>query len=213
MSGPSETLAAALVDALAELTNIAKGHEGGGGGKRYTYANIGDLVAETRPILAAHGLVALTSVHGFEGRLACTIELVHSSGEVKRFDPLPFPEGNDAQTTGSWMTYMRRYALLSALGMGTEDDDGAGAQRPERPAQRRSQPAPEPVVGITPKEAGDRVVEVLREAKVPDPPEHAKEVWRIVKPQAVEGLIEDDEVARLVTAAKSYAADIAALNA
>src|SRR5690606_25618146 len=95
---------------------------------------IADVVAATRPVLAKHGLVALTPVHAFEDGLACSVEILHTSGESKQFDPLPFPPGSDAQATGSAITYNRRYALLSALGMAAEDDDGAAAT--ERPRAR-----------------------------------------------------------------------------
>lgn len=121
------SLAAALVAALADLVAVQKGRQANAGSYSYTYADIGDLIGDTRPVLAEHGLVALTPVHGHDGRLACTVELIHVSGETKTFEPLPFPEGRDAQATGSWITYFRRYALLAALGMATTDDDGAEA--------------------------------------------------------------------------------------
>lgn len=142
------TLAAALVAALAELTTVTKGRNAqidskkGGASYSYTYADLGDLVMDTRPVLAAHGLVALTPVHGHDGRLACTVELIHTSGESKSFAPLPFPEGNDARSTGSWMTYFRRYALLAALGMATSDDDGAEATSGSRAPAYRAPTAP-----------------------------------------------------------------------
>lgn len=130
-------LAAALVAALSELTTVEKGRKANAGSYSYDYADLGDIVNATRPVLAEHGVVALTPVHGFEGGLACTVELVHASGETKKFDPFPFPAGRDAQATGSMVTYHRRYALLAALGMATgEDDDGAAAM----PAKRAEAP-------------------------------------------------------------------------
>lgn len=134
MTELSPEFAAALVEALAELTLLEKAHTAtvqgkeGKQGYKYAYADLGDLVALTRPVLAQRGLVALTPVSGHLDGLCVTVELYHSSGEVLRFDPLTFPAGRDAQTTGSWITYMRRYALLAALGMAAgDDDDGAKA--------------------------------------------------------------------------------------
>lgn len=132
-------LSAALVAALTDLVSVTKGRSAkvemkSGGSYSYSYADLGDLVEDTRPVLAEHGLVALTPVHGHDGRLACTVELVHTSGETKVFPPLPFPEGRDAQSSGSWMTYFRRYALLAALGMAATDDDGASATSAARAA-------------------------------------------------------------------------------
>lgn len=124
-----DCLAAALVAALADLTVIKKNRTANAGSYSYDYADLGDTVEATRTRLAEHGIVALTPVHGYEtGGLACTVELVHVSGETKKFDPFPFPAGRDAQATGSMVTYHRRYALTAALGLATtEDDDGAKA--------------------------------------------------------------------------------------
>lgn len=137
MTEPS-ALAAALVAALADVAVITKGRTADAGSYSYDYADLGDTVREIQPRLAEHGIRVLTPVHGFEDRLACTVTLLHESGEVMRFDPLPFPYGRDAQATGSMMTYYRRYALTAALGLGAVDDDGQGAHvyqpPPEDPA-------------------------------------------------------------------------------
>ena len=39
---------------------------------------------------------------------------------------------NPAQEQGSALTYARRYSLLMAFGLATEDDDGAGLTRPQK---------------------------------------------------------------------------------
>lgn len=121
------TLAEALVAALADVAVITKGRTANAGSYTYDYADLGDTVKEIQPRLAEHGIRVLTPVHGFEDRLACTVTLLHASGDSMSFPPLPFPYGRDAQATGSMMTYYRRYALTAALGLGTADDDGAGA--------------------------------------------------------------------------------------
>jgi hypothetical protein len=130
----ADTLAAALVDALPALTVIDKSRRAtiekkSGGSFSYEYADVADIVRATRPILAEHGIVALTPVHDHGTGLACTVVFLHSSGERMDFGPFPFPHGNDARATGSMVTYHRRYALVAALGMavGDEDDDGAAA--------------------------------------------------------------------------------------
>jgi len=124
-------LPAALVAALAGLTTVAKGRTAKGKTFSYAYADLDDLVTLTRPVLAAHGLAALTPVHAYEGGLAVSVELLHTSGEVRTFPPLPFPAGADPQSAGSAMTYFRRYALLAALGMAAGgDDDGKAATAP-----------------------------------------------------------------------------------
>src|SRR5690606_26753404 len=100
-----------------------------GGSYSYDYADIGDVIKLTRPVLAAHGLAVLTPIHDHGDGLACTVKILHVSGESLDLGPFPFPHGRDAQATGSMVTYHRRYALLAALGMATgEDDDGAAAK-------------------------------------------------------------------------------------
>ena len=123
-----KTIFSALVGALADLTVIEKGHTANAGSYSYAYADLGDIVKLTRPVLAAWGLTVVQNLHAEGTGLAVTTSIVHSSGETRDFGPLTFPYGRDAQATGSAITYHRRYALLAALGMATgEDDDGAKA--------------------------------------------------------------------------------------
>lgn len=133
-------LAAALVAALADLTVIEKGNTAqipikGGGSYSYSYADLADVVKRTRPILAEHGIVALTPLHHHGADLACSVVLLHESGDRIDFGPFPFPHGRDAQATGSMVTYMRRYALVAALGMAAGDDDDGAAAKPRQTQQ------------------------------------------------------------------------------
>lgn len=142
--GLSSALAASLVAALAELDVVETGRTAqiptkNGGSYSYKYADLADVVKLTRAALAKHGLVALTPVHGHADGLACTVTILHESGERLDFPPLPFPHGDTAQATGSAITYHRRYSLVAALGMAAgDDDDGASAQA-------RSEPLPSPM--------------------------------------------------------------------
>ena len=53
----------------------------------------------------------------------CTM-VMHSSGEYMEFPPLPIrPESNKPQSTGSAITYARRYSLSSIFGIASEEDD------------------------------------------------------------------------------------------
>lgn len=132
-------LASALVAALAELTIVDKGRTAKAGAYSYDYADIADVIKDTRPVLAEHGVVALTPLSAHDDELAVTVILLHTSGDRMDLGPFPFPHGKDAQATGSMVTYHRRYALLAALGMAAGDDDGAAAvpRQGEKPEPAR----------------------------------------------------------------------------
>lgn len=129
------TINAALVAALAHLTVVERSRTADAGSYSYGYADIADVVKLTRPILASHGIVALTPIHDHGSGLACTVTLLHESGDRLDLGPFPFPHGRDAQATGSMVTYHRRYALVAALGIAAgDDDDGASAHKATPPA-------------------------------------------------------------------------------
>lgn len=132
------SLASALVAALADLTVVEKGRTAKiptKDGKSYSYefADIADVVKLTRPALHNHGIAALTPIHEHAAGLACTVILLHESGDRLDLGPFPFPGGRDAQSTGSAVTYHRRYALVAALGMAAGDDDDGAAAKPREP--------------------------------------------------------------------------------
>lgn len=132
-------LSAALVAALKDLTTVEAGRTADAGSYTYDYADLADIVRLTRPVLASHDVIALTPLGAHGDKLAVSVHLIHSSGESLVLGPFPFPPGRDAQATGSMVTYMRRYALLAALGMATgDDDDGHAATQ----AARQPEPAP-----------------------------------------------------------------------
>lgn len=143
-----EALSAALVEALGEMTEVRKGKQAkietkGGGSYGYRYADLGDTLQTVRPVLARHGLAVLQHTHTDSGdSVLISTTILHRSGEWLRFDPLALPAGRTAQETGSAITYGRRYTLLAALGLATEDDDGASAAprgaRQQRAPQARS---------------------------------------------------------------------------
>lgn len=143
MSDADATLAGALTAALAELALVetdarAEVQTRAGGTYVYGYATLGAVVKATRPVLAAHGLVALTPVTDWpDGGLAVTVRLIHRSGAELNLGSLPFPPGPDPQATGTTITYHRRYALLAALGMAAGDDDDG---RQHTPPSRGSTP-------------------------------------------------------------------------
>ena len=68
----------------------------------------------------------------FEDATGVTVETVflHESGESLRCGRLHVPAAKqDPQGYGSALTYARRYSLMTACGIASEDDDGNAAQR------------------------------------------------------------------------------------
>ena len=120
-----DSLATALVAALAVLVTVEKTGTGNYG----TYADLADLGRTAKPTLALHGLTYMQNLHEHGNGLAVTTILLHESGDREVFGPLSFPHGQNAPATGSYITYMRRYALAAALGLapGDADDDGQAA--------------------------------------------------------------------------------------
>jgi hypothetical protein len=218
MSG--ENIAAALVAALADLTIVEKGRTAkiptkDGKSYSYEYADIADVVKLTRPVLAAHGLVALTPIHDHGSGLACTVTILHMSGERLDFGPFPFDGARDAQATGSAVTYFRRYALVAALGMAAGDDDDGASAKASQTAPRRQERPQEPPPGKPKAQVKGDLVTYLT-GKVPEGTEkdHAAQVWTDAEVKVIDGKwVAPDEVSVLMATAKDHAENLAAVNA
>ena len=94
------------------------------GSHSYTYADLGTVLEAIKPVMTERGL-AVSQPVGAEG--VATI-VFHTSGQWLAFGPLKVkPTQNTPQAEGSAITYARRYQILAALNLATEDDDGARA--------------------------------------------------------------------------------------
>lgn len=107
------------------------------------YATLADVWDACRDPLSAHGLavVQTTEPHGKDGVCVKTL-LVHESGEwisSRLFLPVTKP---DAQGFGSALTYARRYALASMVGVCPDDDDANAATGQRAPVEAVERPAP-----------------------------------------------------------------------
>ena len=108
------------------------------------YASLGAIIKASRAPLAENGLsVAQLPINEGEA-IGVTTILMHSSGEyIESTMTLPVGEErgkSTAQVAGSVITYLRRYALASVLGIyADEDTDGSAPTKQEKPAAK---PAP-----------------------------------------------------------------------
>ena len=141
-------LAAALAEAQSEFSAVPE--QATNPFLKNRYADLGTVISTAEPVLAKHGLSVSQPVIGGDGSIGVATILMHKSGEwIQSMATLPLFEEKGksaAQVAGSIITYLRRYAYSSVLGLYTEEDTDGGAQtsqRPSAPAQntRPQQPA------------------------------------------------------------------------
>lgn len=123
-----------------------------GGSYSYKYADLADIWDAVRKPLADSGLaVTQTLQGGSDGHTAIETTIWHESGQSLA-STLDVPtQGKTAQEVGSQLTYYKRYALGSALGISTEeDDDGQAGNAAPKAAPKASahKPASEKQLGL-----------------------------------------------------------------
>lgn len=158
----------ALAEFQQEVPVIHKGTKGYG----YSYSDLPTIFPIINPLLKKHKL-GFTQL--IDGKSIKTIIFHTESGETLE-SSTDIPEGvtlkgmNNFQVLGSAVTYIRRYALSSALGLVTDKDTDAGGQQTSKPtpppvkAEKKSDVKPQPetntkskedvFVGIATKEKG-----------------------------------------------------------
>jgi hypothetical protein len=116
-----------LAEFQQEVPTIHKATQGYG----YTYADLPKIFEVINPLLKKHGLGFTQLIHGTD---LITIIFHAESGETLE-SKTSIPQGvqlkgmNDFQVLGSAITYLRRYALSSALGLVTDKDTDAGGEQ------------------------------------------------------------------------------------
>lgn len=95
----------------------------------YQYADLGDVIEDTREARTAAELAVVQQPVSDGRSLSVVTTVVHASGQWMRSSiSSPHPTGKP-QELGSLITYLRRYSYSAALGICTElDDDGNAAQ-------------------------------------------------------------------------------------
>lgn len=121
-------LASSLVKALAEIEGVAKDkinpHF------KSKYADLASALDAVRPVFAKYELAVTQETSPSEDGVIVETVVLHATGEERRFGQLYLPANKrDAQGFGSALTYAKRYSVLTALGIPTEDDDGNAAVR------------------------------------------------------------------------------------
>ena len=127
------TLAAALAKAQGELVNPEKSlvatirTDGRGGGERtFRYAPLSGGLDIVRKTLGRHEIATIqtTSLDQTAGIINLTTVLAHASGEwiASDWPVCPISETATPHRMGAGLTYARRYALFTLVGIAGEDD-------------------------------------------------------------------------------------------
>jgi hypothetical protein len=130
--------ATALVDAIGELSNVAK--TAANPYFKSKYAPLDAIIDATRPILLKHGLAISQTPLFLEGTAGVETTIIHKAGHSTTTTLLLPLKDQSPQGVGGAITYARRYALAAVLGIASEDDDdgnvSSGLQKKEeaRPA-------------------------------------------------------------------------------
>jgi hypothetical protein len=167
-SAEVDQLVAAQVAAFADMpANIAATKQVDTGKFTYKYAPLSDVIAQTKPILAQHGL-AISQCIASDGVWA---KIMHSSGQWESYwTPIHHEQINkeletwvdyDPKLLGSYTTYVARYQIARLCCVSAEEDDGGhrgDAYREERRSARK--PAPKE------KSPVDNAIEWLHEHSI-----------------------------------------------
>jgi hypothetical protein len=146
------TLAAALSKAQGEFGPITRDktvtvQKKQGGQYTFSYAPLDQIMNQVRAPLRDNGLT-LTQILDADGLVTM---LIHSSGAYLR-GVTPLPETSDVQAFGSAITYLRRYSVVSILGIATEEDDDGNRAAGNQVRDGKAPPhtaKPDPVREVT----------------------------------------------------------------
>jgi hypothetical protein len=186
-------LAAALAKAQGELANpeksltaIIRGGRPGEGERSFRYAPLASGLDIVRKTLGRHEIatVQTTAIEPAAQIITLTTMLAHASGEwiASDWPVCAVAETANPQRMGAALTYARRYALFTLVGIAGEDDldapepcgptpslPSAPARDQEPNAGRRSRVPPRPANGRIASDGGSaRVLDSARSAVIRD---------------------------------------------
>ena len=176
-------LAQALAKAQAEITVVRKDKKANAGKYGYTYASLAAVMTSTAGPLSSNGLSVMQGLAQDETMVVVTTRLLHCSGQWIESDCKMPISSKGPQAVGSAITYGRRYGISTLLGVVTEDDDGAAAQR----SAERSESKPKNLASV---------VDAVAEEQPPAPATIAQEFVRML--QTCNSMAELDELVRKI---------------
>jgi hypothetical protein len=122
------SLASSMAAAFAEIEGATK--SANNPHFKSKYADLTSIIEAVKPALIRHRLFFTQRCNPDPEGVSVETVLHHAGGEELSLGTLYVPANKkDAQGFGSALTYARRYALQTAFGVPTEDDDGNAAAR------------------------------------------------------------------------------------
>lgn len=125
-----ETIQGALAAFQADLPQISM--DGENPHFRSKFATLSNITKVVLPKLSEHGLSFSMGSFVDGGLLVLDAHLIHESG-TSRSMQIPTTESNP-QKLGSFISYMRRYALAALTGVVADEDDDGNAASQQPPA-------------------------------------------------------------------------------
>jgi hypothetical protein len=119
-------LATALAKAQAEIRNPGKNTKNTF--FKNEYADLTAVLGCIRPVAAANGLSFIQAVEAYNGNVAVSSQITHSSGQwIKQVASVEVPKTskNPIQDLGSMATYLKRYQAQSMWAICADEDTDA----------------------------------------------------------------------------------------
>ena len=145
------TIAAALAKAQAQLVNPEKSQVGtirsdqaSGSERSFRYAPLSSGLDIVRKTLSQHEIATVTSIDESVGMVRLSTVLAHASGEwiASDWPVCAISETAAPHRMGAALTYARRYALFTLVGIAGEDDlDAPDLIAPTAPESKSKNPA------------------------------------------------------------------------
>jgi hypothetical protein len=151
-----------IYKALASFQQEVKPIHKNTNGFNYKYADLSKIFEVINPLLKKHGLGFTQPLNGTQ--LKTVLFHIESGEHIESLIDIPqnvkLNKMNDFQVLGSAITYLRRYALSSMLGLITDDDlDASGDQQPKKQSKPQL---------VKDSEAWDKAVDFLRKGGDPE---------------------------------------------
>jgi len=159
---PIKGIVKALGEFQHECPAISKEKTAGSGNFKYKYGSLPMILETIKPHMKKAGLAFTQPIVSIDGKEFINTTLFDMKTGESIVSSLELPDikfngMNELQSKGSAITYLRRYSIMSILGIVTEEDDNdaQGKTEPKAKAQSRQNPATEEAPWLNPIVGGD----------------------------------------------------------